>query len=175
MENPIEPLEGDNTPILKEKKKRNISDEQRAKASENMRKVSLERIEKARIASEERLALEAKHIKAKMETKLEKVEQKVKKIKEIKEEKQLKEEKPLAELKKQKGKRIIMQESSDSEDYYDDNDDSESDTEIIYVAKKPKAKQQKETILKAKPKAKQEKPNQEVPKQEIPKTIIKFL
>ena len=74
-------------------------------------------------------------------------------------------------LKKQNARRIVVQESSDSDDYFEGETDAESsEEEVIYVAKKPKRQQKPQTITKAK----KEKPIISEAKQDVPKTIIKF-
>jgi len=169
MENPNqEPLQ-DDANILKEKPKRKqtLTDEQRAKKADHMRKISLARIEKARLSAEEKLnATEEKVIE-----KLAKVEDKKQQIRKIKEEKKIPE--PKAELKTQKAKRfkkvVVEEDSTDSEDYYDDDGGSSQD-EVIYIAKKPTRKAQDKTIIKPKRETK----TKEVV-QETPKTVIKFL
>jgi hypothetical protein len=165
-ENPL-----DNGNILKEKPKRKqtLTDEQRAQKADHMRKISLARIEKARLANESKLNEEEK----KVIEKLAKVEDKKQQIRKIKEttppEKNLRQG-PEKKLKPKASKKIVIQEdSTDSEDYYDD-DGSSSDDEIIYVAKKPTKKAQDKSIIKPKRETK----DKEVT-QEVPKTIIKFL
>jgi hypothetical protein len=157
-EQPVEqPVDCEN--ILKPKRKQTLTDEQRKAKAEHMRKISLERIAKAKLANESKLNEEEDKIiqrLAKVETKKEAL-------------KKVKDTQPLPELKKQKAvKKVIMQESSDSEDY--DDEDEESEEEVIYVAKKPKKKVETNTMLKKKHKE----PVSQIP-QEIPKQIIKFL
>jgi colicin import membrane protein len=168
MENPNqEPLQ-DDANILKEKPKRKqtLTDEQRAKKAEHMRKISLARIEKARLANEAKL----EEKEDKIVEKLAKVEVKKEQVRKIKEEKKIPE--PKAELKTQKAKRfkkvVVEEDSTDSEDYYDDDGGSSSQDEVIYVAKKPTKKAQDKSIIKPKKEAKMK----EI---ETPKTVIKFL
>jgi len=169
MENQNQEPPQDDTNILKPKPKRTqtLTDEQRAKKAEHMRKISLARIEKAKLANESKLVEQEE----KVIEKLAKVEDKKQQIRKIKEEKKIPE--PKAELKTQKAKRfkkvVVEEDSTDSEDYYDDDGGSSQD-EVIYVAKKPTKKAQDKTIIKPKRETK----TKEVV-QEMPKTVIKFL
>jgi len=199
------PQDVEDVNILKPKRKNNWTDEARKKASENMKRVNTERIERARIENEGKLQAEEEKIKVRAEMKLAEVKKKQENIKNAKEKNLI----PLPEkklelaqetnpppddtkddtkkIKKQlKKKRIIVESSSseDSMDYYDNDSSSssESECEIVYVSKKSK-KQSKGREKAAKPlskpdtivKEKKPKPQIQQPLQEIPKTIIKFL
>ena len=168
----------DDSNILKEKPKRKqtLTDEQRAQKADHMRKISLARIEKARLANESKLNEEEQ----KVIEKLAKVEDKKQQIRKIKEntppEKSLRQgpekniESKAKPVKPKVTKKVVIQEdSTDSEDYYDD-DGSSSEDEVIYVAKKPARKAQDKSIIKPKKESKAKELTQE-----IPKTIIKFL
>jgi len=159
-----EPPQDDNN-VLKPKRKQTLTDEQRAKKADHMRKISLARIEKARLSTEEKLnATEDKVIE-----KLAKVEDKKQQIRKIKEEKLLPEPKaPPVTPRAKRVKKVVVQESTDSEDYCNESEDTESDDEVIYVAKKPTKKAQDKSIIKPKKEAKMK----EI---ETPKTVIKFL
>ena len=155
------PQDVEDVNILKPKRKNNMSDEARKKASENMKRVNTERIERARIENEGKLQAEEEKIKVRAEMKLAEVKKKQENIKNAKEKNLI----PLPEkkvelaqettpppddtkddtkkIKKQlKKKRIIVESSSseDSMDYYDNDSSasSESECEIVYVSKKSK-------------------------------------
>jgi phage-related minor tail protein len=196
------PQDVEDVNILKPKRKNNMSDEARKKASENMKRVNAERIERARIENEGKLQAEEEKIKVRAEMKLAEVKKKQENIKNAKEKNLI----PLPEkkvelaqettpppddpkddtkkIKKQlKKKRIIVESSSseDSMDYYDNDSSasSESECEIVYVSKKSKKQSKGREKHIAKPdtivKEKKPKPQIQQPLQEIPKTIIKFL
>jgi hypothetical protein len=177
MEPPAESQsQDDNTPLMKPKRTRTMTPEAKQQYAERMRKVNQDRCEKARLKSEETLALKEQKLKEKMEQ----IESKKQQVKKLKEDKQLvepnvpdtPEPKPVKDkpLKKQKARRIVVQESSDSDDYYNDDVSSSSgEDEVIYVAKKPKKQPKPQTITKAKK-------EKDIPvrQPEVPKTIIKF-
>jgi len=189
METPAElPSQEEDTPLMKPKRTRRLTEEQSKAQAERMKKVNEERIKKAQLASAEALALKEQKLKEK----LEKVETKKQQVKgllsEAKKSKALgdvgetknvpaplSEAKPLKDkpvkMSKQNARRIVVQESSDSDDYFEGETDTESsEEEVIYVAKKPKRQQKPQTITKAK----KEKPIISEAKQDVPKTIIKF-
>jgi hypothetical protein len=159
-----QPLQ-DDTNILKEKPKRKqtLTPDQIEAKRTHMRKISLARIEKARLANESKLVEQEE----KVIEKLAKVEDKKQQIRKIKE------TAPKAEPKTPRAKRVkkvvVEEDSTDSDDYYDD-DGGSSEDEVIYVAKKPTKKSQDKTIIKPKRETK----TKEVV-QEMPKTVIKFL
>ena len=177
MEDTPQPPQEDNTPLMKPKRTRKLTEEQSKAQAERMRKVNEERIEKARLASQDALALQEQKLKAK----LDKVESKKQVVKKLKEDKNMTEpeSEPKVEkrdykeppLKKQRARRIVVQESSDSEDYYEGQTDNESDEdeEVIYVTKS-KPREKKQTITKAKK-------EKYIPVRtpiEVPKTYVKF-
>ena len=195
------PQEVDDVNILKPKRKNNWTDEARKKASENMKRVNAERIERARIENEGKFKAEEEKIKVRAEMKLAEVKKKQDIVKIAKEKNiiplpekkvELAQETPLPpppddtkKVKKQLRKKKIIVESSSSEDsldYYDNDSSasSESECEIVYVAKKSK-KQSKGREAKplSKPDTivKEKKPKTQIqqPIQEVAKTIIKFL
>ena len=164
MENQEPQAPQDDTNILKEKPKRKqtLTDAQRAKKAEHMRQISLARIGKARLANE-----------SKLEEKEDKVIERLAKIEVKKEQvKKIKETMPPAPKTStaKRVKKVVVQDSTDSEDYYDDNDESNSEDEVIYVTKKPTKKSQDKTIIKPKKET-----NTKEVVQETPKTVIKFL
>jgi hypothetical protein len=179
MEPPVETQsQDDNTPLMKPKRTRTMTEEAKKQYAERMKKVNEERIKKAQLASAEALALKEQKLKEKLE-KVETKKQQVKKLKEDEDYKEkqvvppegvpapLKKDKPV-KISKQKARRIVVQESSDSDDYFEGETDGESsDTEVIYVAKSKSKKQS--TITKAKK-------EKEIPvrQPEVPKTVIKF-
>jgi len=166
MENPEQPqdqVQPDAENILKPKRKQNLTDAQRLAKAEHMRKISLERIAKAKLANESKLDEQ----EDKIIEKLAKVEDKKQALKKVKEAIPAPPVTPRAQPKRA-SKKVVVQESSDSEDY-DDNGSSDDDEEVIYVAKKSKKISQSKSIIKPK---REEKP---VAVQETPKTIIKFL
>ena len=164
----------DNTPLMKPKRTRKLTEEQSKAQGDRMRKINQERIEKAKIASQQALALQEQKLKEK----LEKVESKKAVVKKLKEDKNVTEPEPKVEpqkqapLKKQKARRIVVQQSSDSEDYFEGETDGESDEEdeIIYVAKTKPREKKREMITKQK-KEKYTPVRQAI---EVPKTFIKF-
>ena len=175
---PQPPSQEENTPLMKPKRTRKLTEEQSKAQGERMRKINEERIEKARIASQQALEI----TEQKLKQKLEKVETKKAVVKKLKEDKNVTEPEPKVEpepkakqapLKKQKARRIVVQESSDSEDYYEPETDGESDDEeeIIYVTK-TKPREKKQTITKAKKEKKEYTPVRTP--MEAPKTFIKF-
>jgi hypothetical protein len=166
-----------NEPIVKAKRVRKpMSEEQRQRYSENMKKVNQARIAAAKERTEALLEVKAQRLAAKME----RIEDKKKKVASLPGPKAPSEELSAPEAPKapqrQNAKRfnekhlkkVIVQSSSDSDDYYDDGSTT-SEEEVIYVAKK------KPSITKAKPVkvAKQREPEIQQPPQP-PKTIIKF-
>jgi len=180
MEPPVETQsQDDNTPLMKPKRTRKLTEQQAKEQAERMKKVNEERIKKAQLKNEEVLSLKEQNLKEK----LQKVETKKQQVKKLKENEDYKEkpvvpdvpastsvkDKPVA-MKKQKAKRIVVQESSDSDDYFEGETDSETvEEEVIYVAKKPKKQAKPQTITKAKK-------EKDIPvrQPEVPKTIIKF-
>ena len=194
------PQDVEDVNILKPKRKNNWTDEARKKASENMKRVNAERIERARIENEGKFKAEEEKIKVRAEMKLADVKKKQENIKIAKEKNLI----PLPvkkvelaqettpppddtkddtkKIKKQlKKKRIIVESSSseDSMDYYDNDSSASSDCEIVYVSKKSKKQSKGREKHIAKPDTivneKKPKPQIQQPLQEIPKTIIKFL
>jgi len=153
-------------PLVKPKRKQNLTDSQRQKKAENMRKISLARIEKHRLANEAKL----EEKEDQLVEKLAKVEDKKKQVRKIKEDKLESIDTPVQKVRKAQPKKKqpkVIYETSDSEEYGNETDGSD-DTEVIYVAKKPK----KEKNL-VKPKREiREKEEQEVLEQ---KPVIKFL
>jgi len=167
MDEPLEkPVEDqDDAKILKPKQKRVLSDEARKKASENLKKGNADRIARARLENESKLAAEEDKIKIRADMKLKEIEKKKEHIKQLKESAASKvEEKPLQAVAKKK-KQIVVYEESDSTDSEDSSSDEE---EIIYVAKKPSKK--KPTLIKEK-----QSKQRIQPVVEVPKTVIKFL
>jgi len=165
MENPEQPqdqVQPDAENILKPKRTQNLTDAQRAAKAEHMRKISLQRIAKAKLANESKLVEQ----EDKIIEKLAKVEDKKQALKKVKEAIPAPPVTPRAQPKRV-AKKVVVQESSDSDDYEDDG--SSSDEEVIYVAKKSNKISQSKSIIKPK---REEKP---VAVQETPKTIIKFL
>lgn len=153
---------------LKPKRTRRITQEQRERQAEIMRKVNADRIEKARLKNEESLKIQEQKVKER----LEKVKAKQEKVTKIKEEKKIpveKAEKKSVSKPKIKPVRKLIIESSedetDSEDYGD-----ETETEVVYLTKKKSV---------SKPKAKPEKkPQESVKKQTQPieqKMVFKFI
>lgn len=114
--------------ITKPKRTRTITPEQKQILSERMKKVNEDRIAKAKLANETILAEKEAKARAKLET----IQKKKEQVREIKEKKQP-ETAPAApkEKKEKKAKKIIIQESSDSEDYGE-----ETETEVVYMTKK---------------------------------------
>jgi hypothetical protein len=162
-----------------------MSPEVREKMSENMKRINAERIEKARLRSEEGLKQKEAEIKRISDKKLESVSKKKQQIQQIKTEKGLPVEpveptpnptpKPAKE--KQTKKQVIVELSSDSDDSTDSDESGEE--EIIYVAKKTAKNPRKQSTAKdysiIKPK-KHTKPKSIPDRQpDIPKTIIKFI
>jgi len=147
--------------ILKEKparRKQTLTDEQRQQKAEHMRRISLERIEKARLANESKL----EEVEDKLVEKLAKVTVKKEQVRKIKED-----IKPTVKPTVKPTKKIVYETDSSIED---GETTDESEDEVIYVAKKS-SKAKKEVGL-VKPK----KTNREKEViQEIPKQIIKFL
>jgi hypothetical protein len=146
---PAAPTE-DTTP-LKPKVKRNFTPEQRAALAERMRKVNENRVARARVKNE--AILEAKE--AKTVAKLEEIKAKKEKVSKAKKEV----EPPVEATPKPKTKKVIkkvvVQESSDSEDYADSTDEESEVEEVVYVQKKaakPKAapKPKAEKLMKEK-------------------------
>jgi len=163
-----EPPQPDETP-LKPKVKRNFTPEQRAALAERMRKVNEERVAKARVKNE--AILEAKE--AKTVAKLEEIKAKKEKVTKAKEI-VASPETPKPKVKKVIKKTVVVQESSDSEEYADSTDgESEVEEEVVYVQKKAKAK----PAPKAKPAKlmKEKAPSQAAPKQAEPKVVFKFI
>jgi len=168
MENQTQEPPQDDTNILKEKQKRKqtLTPQQIEAKRTHMRKISLERIEKARLANEAKL----EEKEDKIVEKLAKVEDKKQQIRKIKETTLPEPKAPPVTPKAKRVKKVVVEEdSTDSEDYYDD-DGGSSEDEVIYVAKKPTKKAQDKTIIKPKRETK----TKEVV-QEMPKTVIKFL
>ena len=167
--------------ILKPKRTRTMTEEAKKQYGDRMRKVNEDRCEKARLKSEELLALKEQMLKEK----LEKVESKKQQVRKLKEEKKNVPDVPAPlskatvseanPLKKQKAKRIVVQESSDSDDYFEGETDGESsEEEVVYVAKSKSKRHLSEakkpqTITKAKK-------EKDIPirQPEVPKTVIKF-
>jgi len=164
-----EPLAENQEPVVeqqlvKPKRKQNLTDEQRAKKADHMRKISLARIEKHRLANESKL----EEAEDKLVEKLAKVEDKKKQVRKIKEEKP--EPKPKSEPKPKKVTKVVY-ETSDSDDYeQDDGETSEEEEEVIYVAKKPTKSNSKKDLVKPKKQIREK--TEEI---EIPKPVIKFL
>jgi len=169
MENQTqEPLQDPNCNILKPKPKRTqtLTPEQIEAKRTHMKKISLARIEKSRLANESKLdATEDKILE-----KLAKVEDKKQQVRKIKETTPPEPKAPPVTPRAKRVKKVVVQESTDSEDYGNESEDTESDDEVIYVAKKPTKKAQDKTIIKPKRETK----SKEVT-QEVPKTVIKFL
>lgn len=124
-------------PITKPKRKNVVSEETRKKMADNMRKVNQARIDKARLANE--AILEEKE--RKVAERFERIQEKKAKIQALKEAPKApstSDSSPAAapqeepKTPKRKVKKVIVQESSDSEDYAE---------EVVYVQKaaKPKA------------------------------------
>jgi len=164
MEKPTYPLEAEqaNENILKPKRKQSLTDEQIEAKRAHMRKISLERIAKAKLANETKI----EEKENKILERLAKVETKKAEIRKVKETIAPPPVTPRAQPKRA-SKKVVVQEDTDSEDYEDDG--SSSEEEVIYVAKKSKKISQSKSIIKPK---REEKP---VAVQETPKTIIKFL
>lgn len=124
--------------ITKPKRTRTITPEQKQILAERMRKVNEDRIAKAKMANETILAEKEAKARAKLET----IQKKKEQVREIKEKKAV-EPAPVKEKKEKKPRKIIVQESSDSEDYGE-----ETETEVVYVSKK-----KPQGLTKPKPKA----------------------
>lgn len=119
--------------IMKPKRTRTITPEQKQILAERMRKVNEDRIAKAKVANETILQAKEEKVKARLET----IQKKKDKIKELKAQvapvapvAPVAQEQPIKEKKPKKVKKVIVQESSDSEDYGD-----ETEEEVIYVTK----------------------------------------
>lgn len=126
--------------ITKPKRTRTITPEQKQILAERMRKVNEDRIAKAKMANETILAEKEAKARAKLET----IQKKKEQVREIKEKKAVESTPaPVKEKKEKKPRKIIVQESSDSEDYGE-----ETETEVVYVSKK-----KPQGLTKPKPKA----------------------
>jgi hypothetical protein len=168
--------------ILKPKRQRKPYDPAvREKMAENMRRINAERLEKARIRSEQNLDKKQEEIMQKAQKKLDAVSKKKAVVQKIKEEKGIPESKPEPEPEpepkpksaKRSKKQVIVELSSESET--DSDSSSSSDEEdIIYVSKKKPRKKSKKDRSIVKPK--QNKKPKSIPEQDShPKTIIKFI
>lgn len=147
---PEEPSE----PITKPKRKHNISDEQRQALAERMRKVNQARIEKAKLANEATLLEKEKKVAAKLES----IKEKKEKVREIKEKVETVQPTEPKKEPKKKTKKVVITESSDSEDYGE---------EVVYVQKKVKPRSETMT----KPKVAKSAPAVAEP----PKCVYKFV
>lgn len=187
IETPVQIPETGEESILKQKKARKpFSPEVRAKLSENMKRINAERIENARLQSEQNLNKKQEDIIQKAQKKLDAVSKKKAVVQKIKEEKgipdvlpQLPQSEPPAPApapapKKKSKKQVIIELSSESESETDTDSESSED-DIIYVSKKKPRKQSSRTnnsIVKPK----QNKKPESIPEQDSqPKTIIKFI
>lgn len=191
-------------PMTKPKRTRQLTDEQRKAASENMRRVSKERIDRLRLASEQKIQEEEEKAKKR----LEKVNVKKENLKKLKEglpvntpspeppvdlsikyesKKFIDKKKPS----KQKVKKYIIEssssdsdssssDSSQSNDYYnnlEDHTDTDENTneEIIYLKRHGKDKKESKSKSIIKPK-KNNKPRARSQSIDVPpKTIIRFI
>jgi len=178
MENqePLEEAELVEQSIVKPKRKQTLTDEQRAKKAEHMRKISLARIEKHRLANESKL----EEAEDKLVEKLAKVEDKKKQVRKIKEEKPIDTpvDTPVRTARKAPAKKTtkIVYETSDSDEYDNDEDgettgESDDEEEVIYVAKKPRKSKSSKSLVKPKKQIREKDPIEI----EIPKPVIKFL
>ena len=174
-----QPEQLDEANILKPKRTRRLTDQQRKEQSDRMKIVSQERIRKARLANEELLSIK----EAKLKAKIDDIETRKATLKGIKAEatpqppptppapvKEAVPEKP-KKTPKRVVKQIIIEDSSDD----DDDDDEESEPEeVVYVSKK--SSKAKQSIIKPKPqKAKpKSQPVEPQPVFEPIRTVIKF-
>jgi hypothetical protein len=170
--------------ILKPKKPRKPYDPAvREKMAENMRRINAERLEKARIRSEQNLDKKQDEIIQKAQKKLDAVSKKKAVVQKIKEEKGIPdvlpqppqpEPEPKPKSAKRSKKQVIVELSSESET--DSDSSSSSDEEdIIYVSKK-KPRKQSSRKDRSIVKPKQNKKTESIPEQDShPKTIIKFI
>lgn len=155
------------------KKTANVSEEDRKRRAEHMRKISLERIERTRLANEEKIVEKEKEILEKADKRVAKLEVQKSAIRKIKEEKGISSSPTsvpaeLPKVAKKSKKQVVIELSSES-----DSDDSESEEdEIIYVQKAKKSSKGKSEkgIVKQKYKA----PVQ-APPPEQPKPVVKFI
>ena len=209
MENQNEPTQDDNdVNILKPKRIRTMTEDAKKQQGDRMRKVNAERCEKARLLNEAVLEAKEKEIQTRTQAKLELVARKKELIKQAKQKNliPLPEKKvelaqeceptqpppppppptddPKVKKQRKRVKKVIVEESSSSEDSMDYMDDdsscsTESECEIVYVAKKNKSKTKNRAkpLSKSNTIVKEKKPKTQIqqPIQEVPKTIIKFL
>lgn len=157
---PVSEIQED-IPLLKPKKKRNMTDEQRLAARERMIKVNNERIANAQYTKEKEKEIN----KLKMIQRKQNIEDKLDKLqKEVKEK-----EKPNTDIKKKPKKsiKIVNIESSDYSDSSYSDDESIPEGKLVIINKTSKSK--------SKPKMNnEEKPYKKVEPVQI-KTVHKFL
>lgn len=147
--------------LMKPKRTRIVTEDQRKALAENMRRVNQARIEKAKIANEK--ILQEKELK--MQAKLEIIKAKKEKVRELKEKATppAPPSTPVTTPKapKPKVKKVIIQEDSEADSEADD----EEEEEIVYVQKS-----------KVKPKMLKEKVSQQLPAPKaIPAYVFKFV
>lgn len=164
-------LPEDDGNVLKPKRKP-LSDEARQKASERMKKVNAERIEKARIANEQVMSLQQERLKERIEKiEVRKPSKKGTKPDDPPPEAPPQEPAPFTspvQQKRKKIKQIIIQESS-SESESESEGESESE-QVVYITKKTKKPaKEKESIVKQK-----NPPKKREAVIEPMKTVVKF-
>ena len=144
MENPEQPIEPTQEAVTKERKKPNITPEDRAQRAERMREMATKRNELLKKQKAERFEKEPPQ-EAKPKTP--KFKNKKIAVEPAKEpptpEPVVAPAKPVKQPAKKpvKVKTLVIQSSSDSEDYAGDTTgESESEEEVVYIAKKSKSK-----------------------------------
>lgn len=147
--------------LMKPKRTRTVTEEQRKALAENMRKVNQARIEKAKLANEKILQEKEAKVQAKLET----IKAKKETIRKIKEEMPTPPP-PSPKAPKRRVKKVILQEENDTED------DTEEEEEIVYI-QKAKAKP-KDKLLKSRSQSLP--PPEKAPvKKELPPYSFKFV
>lgn len=164
MENPVDTLENPPETVTKERKKPNITPEDRAQRAERMRQMATKRNDLLKKQKAERFEAEEPKEPKEAKPKTPRVKKEKPAAEPAKEPtleptvvapaKQEKPKEPKAKkpaVKSVKVKTLVIQSSSDSEDYCDGDTTCESEEEeIVYIAKKSKSKQEI-TKPKAKP------------------------
>jgi hypothetical protein len=170
MENPVDTLENPPETVTKERKKPNITPEDRAQRAERMRQMATKRNELLKKQKAERFeGQEPKETKPKTprvkkeKTAAEPAKEPTPEPTVVAPARQEKPKEPKAKKpavkKPVRVKTLVIQSSSDSEDYCDGNTTCESDDEeVVYIAKKSKSKFEME-----KPKAKPQRAAVSVP------------
>ena len=160
MENPEQPIENTPEAVTKERKKPNITPEDRAQRAERMREMATKRNELLKKQKAERFEHQQPQEAKPKTPRIKKEKIAVEPAKEpptpepvVAPAKPVKQEKPKAKPKAKpvKVKTLVIQSSSDSEDYAGDTTgESDSEEEVVYIAKKSKSKPEL-TKPKAKP------------------------